>query len=316
MTEGEGDLDLLAERRLRYGRGLAAIGRHAEAVDLYVQTLELAPRWPAAHVSLAESLIALGRTDEARAALRAGLAADPADGLGLGVRLALLGDMPEGAMSPAFVATLFDQYADRFDGHLREKLAYCGPQVVADLLGRVRGDEPLAYVIDLGCGTGLMAAALVGVRRIDGIDLSAAMLTKARAKGRYTALVAGEMVEVLTAPASGLADTSADAILAADVLVYCGDLAPLMRAVAGRLARGGVFVFTVQTPTADAPDRPFGIGADHRYWHRMSYIESVAHEADLAPAQIEEASTRTDRGLPVPGLVAAFKRGGGGERTP
>ena len=90
-----------------------------------------------------------------------------------------------------------------------------------------------AHALDLGCGTGLAGVAFRDcVERLEGIDLSPGMVAEARAKGIYDALHVGEVVAHLKAAT----DRQFDLILAADVLVYVGDLAPLFLEVARVLA--------------------------------------------------------------------------------
>ena len=66
------------------------------------------------------------------------------------------------------------------------QLAYAAPQILRDLADLVMpGREQLA-ILDLGCGTGLAGAVFKPLAaRLDGIDLSPAMIEKARARGIY-----------------------------------------------------------------------------------------------------------------------------------
>jgi predicted TPR repeat methyltransferase len=69
--------------------------------------------------------------EEAVHAFRAARRLDAEDVLGSGLRLALLGAEASGrAMSLAYVRSLFDEYAIRFDRHLRQGLAYRGPELL------------------------------------------------------------------------------------------------------------------------------------------------------------------------------------------
>ena len=100
-------------------------------------------------------------------------------------------------------------------------------------------------VLDLGCGTGLAGAAFRP--RVDwlvGVDLSAGMIEQARRKGLYDRLHVADLLEFLTREARALA---LDLVIAADVFVYCADLAPIARAVGARARAGGLFAFTVET---------------------------------------------------------------------
>lgn len=297
---------LLVDRRFAYARAAAAEGDHAAARDLLEQTVELEPGWAPAWLALGEAHAALGDTEAATAAFARVRVLDPEDRLGAAPRMERLAPSGAGqAHSAAHVKALFDGYAERFDTHLAEALAYRGPQLLLDGIRRACAGEgrPARFgsVLDLGCGTGLMGEALRPLcARLYGCDLSPAMLGKAQAKGLYDRL---EEVDLATALARR-APASLDLVTAADVLVYVGDLTPLMGGAARALAPGGLLAVTVQYHE----ETGFAVGEDLRYAHSRSYVALTARDAGLQPVLIEEASTRMDRGRPVPGLVCIVRR--------
>src|SRR4029077_10060116 len=129
---------------------------------------------------------------------------------------------------------LFDDYADRFDTHLVGILRYRAPHAILAALQDVCADRPprFAHALDLGCGTGLMGEAIRPfAERLDGVDLSPLMLAKARAKLVYDRLAEAEIVAFVR----GSPDRAFDLVLAADVLVYVADLAPVFSEVARTL---------------------------------------------------------------------------------
>ena len=228
--------DLIAERRFAYAKAAAKEGDWSTAAELFEQALERAPNWPAAWFALGEAREKLGDLDAAAQAFRMSLVADPADAQGVAARLALMGrgETP-GALPQAYVARLFDDYAWRFDKHLIKNLAYRAPALIADALTAVAPGRRFASGLDLGCGTGLMGAPLrERVDRLAGVDLSAAMIAKARERGAYDALLVDDALAMLGREPPG----SFDLIVAADALVYVGDLAPLFVAVRGCADRG------------------------------------------------------------------------------
>ncbi len=301
--------DPVLDRRLDWARAFLAEGDFAAAAELLAETVEAAPGFAAAWFLLGEAREGQGEGDAAREAYGRALALDPADRLGAGLRRARLGGAAaeaEGVMSAAYVRTLFDQYADRFDTALREKLAYRGPELLLEAVRAActaQGREPrFGAALDLGCGTGLAGVLFAPlVERLDGVDLSPAMLEKARALGLYAALEAGEMGAALGAvPAGGL-----DLVIAADALCYVGDLAPIFHAARAALAPGGLFAFTLETHD--------GAGVllreTLRYAHAEAYVRALAQDACLAVALLERASTRSEKGAPVPGLVGVLAAG-------
>ena len=102
-------------------------------------------------------------------------------------------------------------------------LGYRGPALLFKAVLSVRAPVPKTAFfkrgIDLGCGTGLAAAAFANeVDRFIGIDLSVGMIERARATGHYAELEVADMVQGLR----GQPDADADLILAADAMVYRG----------------------------------------------------------------------------------------------
>ncbi|MCW2247070.1 putative TPR repeat methyltransferase [Azospirillum fermentarium] len=326
-----------APARLGLGAVLAAAGQTAAALDEVREAAFLAPGDPAvtavlagvlvdagdalAAVELVEParrrfgddpalLVPLGRAwaalqepDKARAALAAALEADPADARGAAAVLAALDGGDEG-LNPAYVRALFDRYADRFDADLVTKLAYTGPALLHDALLRSAGAAGRAArwerALDLGCGTGLMAVPLrPAVGMLAGVDLAPRMVDKARARRLYDMLSVGDVVEAMEAQPG-----SWDLLTAADVLVYLGDLHPVMAAAARALRSGGWFAATVERRGGDG----FALGPARRYAHADSHIRAAAGAAGLAVRLLEPCSSRQERRQPVPGTVFVVER--------
>jgi len=297
--------DLVAERRFAYAKAAAEEGDFGAAAELFEQALEIAPHWAAAWFTLGEAREKLGDFDAAARAFREALVADPADAQGAMARLALIGqgDVPR-TLPLAYVARLFDDYAPRFDKHLTDNLGYRAPALIAEALSAVASGRRFASALDLGCGTGLMGTELRShTDRLAGVDLSAAMIAKARERGFYDRLVVGDAAATLGREPPGISDL----IVAADALVYVGDLAPLFAAVARVLASDGLFAFSVETCEGDG----FKLEPTMRFAHSRSHVEATAREVGLQPLLIRSASTRREAGADAPGLICVFEGKGG-----
>jgi predicted TPR repeat methyltransferase len=294
--------DLIADRRFAWGEAAARDGDHAAAIDLFTQTLELAPDWAPGWLALGEARQKLGDIEGAREAFACADALDMDGQLGARLRLSALGAGEAPAVAPAaYVRDLFDQYAARFDAHLTGALAYRGPEVLRSAVESIAPGRRFNVMLDLGCGTGLAARAFTDrVGAIDGVDLSPAMIEEARKTGLYRRLVAGELVAFLNeCPAGG-----ADLAVAADVFVYMGDLAATFEAARRALTPGGLFVFTTQaSETGD-----WRVGADLRYAHSAAYLRAAAARAGLVTRMLDPVSTRRDAGVDVPGLACVLAR--------
>jgi predicted TPR repeat methyltransferase len=296
--------DLRADRRFLHAEASAAEGDHAAAAELLEQCLEIVPDWAPAWFALGSARERLGDLTAATAAYCRALAGDPADVLGASLALGRLGAAPAPASAaPAYVAHLFDQYAPRFDAHLLDGLGYRAPdllrEAVAEVCDRTNRRMGFAQALDLGCGTGLAGAAFRHcVEHLEGVDLSPGMVAQAQVKDIYDALAIADVVEHLQA----VPEDSFDLILAADVLVYIGDLAPLFTQIARVLASGGLFAFTAESHNGEG----YIIGDQTRYAHSPKYIEATAREAGLPVLLLNAASTRRNKRAVVPGLIGVI----------
>lgn len=291
--------DLIADRRYAYAIDMAAEGLHAEAADVIEQALELAPGWPEGWLGLAETRERAGDRAGAIAAFGRARDLDPTDRLGAALHLARLGvgSAPD-APPAAYVRDLFDAYAGGFETALVDRLGYQAPRLIATALAAAAPERRFRHGLDLGCGTGLMAAALAGrTERLDGVDLSPAMVAQARAKGLYANLRVGEIVADLAGPVGPY-----DLVLAADVFCYLGDLAPVLRAARGRVDGGALLAFSVERG-----DAGFALGDSLRYRHAADYVAATLAATGWGGLAITDATLRVDRGEPVPGLVVTAK---------
>jgi predicted TPR repeat methyltransferase len=267
---------------------------------LLEQAIELAPAFVSAWFTLGEIRQQLGERDAAISAFRKACEADASDPHGASLKLMRLGAEQLSAMPPAYVRTLFDQYAPRFDRALIDDLGYRGPSLLfkAVLWARSAVRKPAFFkrAIDLGCGTGLAATAFAkGVDHFTGIDLSPGMIEKAKTTGLYAELEVNDMLEGLRVRP----DSSADLVLAADAMVYVPHLVPVLTEIRRVLAAGGLVAFTLERHPGDGVI----LGEGLRYAHSAHYVRNSLMAARLTLSQIEERSFRNENNMPVPGLV-------------
>lgn len=279
-----------------------SLGMPEAAAAAFERAVTAAPDSVHAQYCLAEERLALGQKERAAKHFRRCLELDPEDrhGAALGLAQAGAGDAPDRAPD-AYVRQLFDDYAEKFESALVDKLAYRAPALLAQALDKVLDGRKGLDVMDAGCGTGLAAPVLRPLAaRLDGIDLSGAMVEKARQRHLYDRLEVGELV-------AGLAHRSEayDLVVAADVLVYFGDLGGIMAATARALRPGGIFAFTVERAEDCAS---YILGAKNRYAHAPDYVEAVAMDNGFTVASMERASTRQEAGDDVPGLVVVLRK--------
>ncbi|WP_118133042.1 methyltransferase domain-containing protein [Oceanicella sp. SM1341] len=302
--------DPRADRRAEYAETLADAGETAAAVEVLTGALDLAPGWAAGWFRLGELLEAAGDTEAAARAWDRAVAADPADPLGAGLKRDLARRVPVAeAMPPAFVELLFDQYAPRFERALVDGLGYRGPELLLAGLAAA-GLHRFARALDLGCGTGLMGAALrPRCDWLGGYDISARMLARAREKGVY------ELLEKRDIARLALGAERYDLIVAADVFIYLGALERIIGWCAGSLAEGGALAFTLELGA-----QPVELRESRRFAHSRAYVTGLLTDAGFSALTVTDCVLREDRGAPVAGLSVVatglprrFDRQGDGE---
>jgi predicted TPR repeat methyltransferase len=278
---------------LALGEALLAAELLPTAIAELQRALRLDPDLTRARLSIAEAWLKAGEADKALESLNE--LDDPPAGM-----IAAAQAMKAAARSdPGYVRHLFDQFSADYDARMIGQLGYAAPQILLDLARMVMPGRERLSILDLGCGTGLAGLAFRPLgARLDGVDLSPAMIEKARARGIYDHLDVADLESALAAPGPAY-----DLILAADTLVYLGDLASVFRAAHGRLASDGFFLFTVEQAAGE-----FELGPKRRWRHSETYLRGLAHDSGFMVTGLVAATPRHEAGQPVPGYAVALSR--------
>jgi predicted TPR repeat methyltransferase len=205
-------------------------------------------------------------------------------------------------MPDAEVKASFDAYAPEFDRHIRS-LGYRAPELVAEVLARrlCAADRGLD-VLDGGCGTGLSAPLLRPyARQLTGVDLSPAMLDRARSTALYDCLVEGELGEFLVAHPQ-----SFDVCVLVDVLIYFGDLRAILASAARSLRAGGLLVFSVEK--SDQPGSH--LHRTGRYSQHPEHVRAALDAAGFVAIEQADHHIRSEADTPVVGLIVSARRPG------
>ena len=168
-----------------------------------------------------------------------------------------------------YVKNLFDDYAQKFNDSLVEKLQYKLPFIIKEFIYKSSNSKSkFKKVIDLGCGTGLAGPDLRKISdNLTGIDLSSNMIDKARELNIYDSLIVGDIVEQLE-----LLEEKYDLFVALDVFIYIGEPTNFFNAVKKCCNKNSLFIFSIEIQE----DEGYSLLKSSRYAHSESYILDVA----------------------------------------
>jgi predicted TPR repeat methyltransferase len=286
----------VAAAAVALGRALAGSGQLPSAIAEFQRALRIDPHLEAARAELGRAWLEAGEPDRALEAFSA-IAPEAVPDLGELVSRAE-SVRRQTRSDPGYVRHLFDQFSTDYDKRMRSELGYAAPEILRSLAALVMPRRSVLSVLDLGCGTGLSGVAFKPTAaRLDGVDLSPKMIAKARARGIYNELIVGD---IENQPVGG----SYDLILAADTLVYLGDLEPVVAHAVQRLYPGGHFLFTVEKEDGHG----FSLGTRRRWRHSVAYLRQLTEHSGFAVAGLVECVPRTEAGMPVQGLAVALEK--------
>jgi predicted TPR repeat methyltransferase len=288
-------------------QGLGAIyhrtGNFEKAAAHYVSAIAQRPTFLEARFEYAALLEKKGETKEAIEQYRVIQKYRP-DLEDLGFHIAALeGRTIPGQAPSSYLVGYFDKYASSFDQHLTQTLNYKGPQLLLDAVNALNLPTSLD-VLDLGCGTGLVGQAFKPLaRRLVGIDISPAMLQRARQRGIFDELIQDDLAAGLRKlSGDGRAPPAFDLAVSADVFIYFGHLAPVFALISKALRPRGHLAFV--TESAETDDSPW-TGPDtrlmttRRFAHSLPYLKRLCAENGLQVLSAKRTSARQEKEQPV-----------------
>lgn len=293
--------DQLQIAHVLLGMAIAEQGDLQGAAAALSYAVALAAHNEEALFALASVQAALGNKPAAELALQRVLAATPPNGEARHLLAALHG-APIMAPDENYSQSAFDRIAPRFNNQEMRLREYRVPAAFAELIEEFEPERrTITALADLGCGTGLTAAALhdaFAVERSIGIDVSPNMVKIAGTTALYNELVVDDAVRGL----ANLSDTF-DVVTAGDLFPYLGDLAEFMRAARSRLAAGGLLAYSIEVSDGESAKlTPSG-----RFVHSEAYVEETARAVGLRHVSSRAITLRRLFGREIPGVVGLLQ---------
>ena len=292
-----------AEVLLAFGEALARASFLPAAIGELQRAARLAPTDFRPHLQISLLWVEAGEADKALNSLDTAQELGASDQVQVDYIRARASQIRAGARADAgYVRHLFDQFASDYDARMLERLGYTAPTLLRQIASFLVLPHERRSILDLGCGTGLSGLAFKDIASaITGVDLSPRMLERAKETKVYAKLLEGD-VEALPAAVNG----PFDMIIAADVLVYLGDLDKLFAGVRQRLETDGLWLFTSERGDLEN----YELSSKRRYRHSDRYLRELAEKHGFQVASLVECVTRYEAGKGVPSWAAAFRASG------
>lgn len=312
-----------------------------EALEVYNKILVQDPSQHTVWFNSAHGYLKLGQAEQAIKCLHKTLEGDPKNAAAKHMLSALDEESAVAVreVDLQYVRELFDSYAETYEKHFK-KLKYATPRVIRSELAtlfKTQYEAAIATkkvnmlttpfldymkdrldILDLGCGTGLVGRWLKDyARTLVGVDISPAMIEKARNKVIYTDLIVQDLTEYLMSV--NLNGRQFGMVTAGDVFSYIGDLEDTIQEIIKAIRSNGYFVCSIETllvvpPSNSIESNGFRLLPSGRFAYSKPYVneivDKVAKNIGVSMKLIidKEFTIRYDLGEPVPGNLFVFQR--------
>ncbi len=282
-----------------------------EAVACLQSSLARRPSERRTHEALGDIFYQLGKDAEALGCFQQMLALRPGDAKARLMVQTLTSGERLTRIPADYLAAEYNPVADRFDQRTRWR-GDRSPALLQAAVARLSesgGEQhptqrvglraPGLAILDLGCGTGLCGVLFrAWAHTLIGVDVSPNMLARASARGLYDELIQNDLLATVQAYQDRF-----DLILASDVLLYFGDLAPLFAAVRRALRPGGRFAFTLDL--LEGPE-DYRLTPWMHFAHSRAYLQELADKNQMQEVAQEQVYFPRENGYHGAGLVVVM----------
>jgi predicted TPR repeat methyltransferase len=195
-----------------------------------------------------------------------------------------------------YIKKLFDYYADNFDNHLLNDLGYNVPDKMLKVFTDHTEHYNRQHLLDLGCGTGICGDKFHDLfDHLTGVDLSDKMIEKSNEKNFYDELHNCDIGVFLDNYA-----TEYDLVIAADVFVYIGNIAELVKIIYEKQKKNGYFMFSIES---SFKHNTFHLRDTGRYSHNVSYIKTILGNSLYKIIATVPTTIRNEKGKGIQGVI-------------
>lgn len=284
-----------AQAEYNYGVLKQEKGEYKKSLDHYHKCIELCPEHFAAHYNIASINQTLMNNPVAIEYYQKAIDLKPGDITCQYLLTSLQQEkpavgIPEQAPNE-YIENLFNSYSDKFEYELVDLLKYQTPECLLKVFTESIDIQklPKLNILDLGCGTGLVAEKFAQFsKHLTGIDLAQGMLEVADKKNIYNNLIKSEIIGFLEQSINEN-KTNYNLITISDVLVYFGKLDCLFELCAKNLEQQNnhnqhnYILFSIELlNSSDNPtNKPYILNDTGRYSHSEHYINDICQKLKL-----------------------------------
>jgi len=287
---------------INYNIGVAYqyANKHNEALEYFHQVLAHNPEHRNTHMNIAAIALQNNQRKSATKHYEIALNIDPKNEEIQFILAAIKQNTKQIIDAPSgYVANLFDQYAGHYNQHLMNMLKYQLPDRIELILHEQYKPSQALNILDLGCGTGLLAPKLSPfAKTLTGIDLSRNMIEQAKSTHLYTQLHQADCKQFLKE--SG----KFDLIIAAELFPYVGDAEDLLACVSKCLPKDGILIFSIEK--TDSVEK-YALSESARFRHNPNWIETLCNRFGLNTLESIETTLRLHQSKPVFGQLFIFQ---------
>jgi len=288
----------------RYNLGVAylAVSDSASARQQWQQVLQQHPTHFDTLVNMAALDWQTARHKQAIEYLHAAQRLQPADEA-VNFMLAVANKTPLDTMPTQYTQRLFDFYAQHYDQHMKDVLAYQLPAFFQQWVETQTSCQQWR-VADLGCGSG-MVMAQCGQRfaQLVGVDVSQKMLAQAAKTSCYDALHPQTVQTFLQDNRQ-----SFDLLVVLEVMAYIGACDDLFAQLAANITADGRVLLSVECLPAEITNCHYQCSQHGRFQYGHTYLQQQFMAAGLVIDAQHELTLRQHKGQDVAGCVYVLSK--------